>query len=86
MGHHCSDCLVVGHICLYTIGGRRGRDRIQSVPITTKVVILNPAYSRLVYSIQDHVINFPITCTTLVKFLSSFIQRTAKTWACINGL
>jgi hypothetical protein len=31
--------------------GRRGRDRMQSVPITTKVVSSNPAHDE-VYTIQ----------------------------------
>jgi hypothetical protein len=37
--------------------GRRGRDRMQSVPITTKVVSSSPDHDE-VYSIQNYVIKF----------------------------
>ena len=39
--------------CYILLRGRRGRDRITSVHITTKVVSSNPAYGEL-YSIQHY--------------------------------
>ena len=41
----------------YIYGGRRGRDRMQSVPITTKIVSSNPVHGEM-YSIQHYVIKF----------------------------
>jgi hypothetical protein len=41
----------------YIYRGRRGRDRMQSVPITTKIVSSNPVHGEM-YSIQHYVIKF----------------------------
>jgi hypothetical protein len=38
----------------YIYRGRRGRDRMQSVPITTKIVSSNPVHGEM-YSIQHYV-------------------------------
>ena len=57
------------------LGGRRGRDHtvvgitstMQSVPITTKVVSLDPAHGEM-YSIQHYVIKLSVTCDRSVVF------------------
>ena len=41
----------------YIYRGRRGRDRMQSVSITTKIVSSNPVHGEM-YSIQHYVIKF----------------------------
>jgi hypothetical protein len=51
--------------------GRRGRDRIQSVPITTKVVSSSPAHDE-VYSIQNYVIKFVLDLRQVGSFLLVF--------------
>jgi hypothetical protein len=57
------------------LGGRRGRDHtvvaitstMQSVPITTKVVSLDPTHGKM-YSIQHYVIKLSVTCDRSVVF------------------
>ena len=51
--------------------GRRGRDRIQSVPIITKVVSSSPAHDE-VYSIQNYVIKFVLDLRQVGSFLLEF--------------
>ena len=51
--------------------GRRGRDRMQSVPITTKVVSSSPAHDE-VYSIQNYVIKFVLDLRQVGSFLLEF--------------
>ena len=55
-------------------GGCRGR--MQSVPITTKVVSSNPVHGE-VYSIQHYVINLSATCDRSVVFsgYSGFLHQ-----------
>jgi hypothetical protein len=56
-------CVIIHYIPINIVGGRRGRDRmvvylqlpVQSVPITTNIVNLNPTHGE-VYSIQHYVI------------------------------
>jgi hypothetical protein len=56
-------CVIIYYIPINIFGGRRGRDRmvvylqlpVQSVPITTNIVNLNPTHGE-VYSIQHYVI------------------------------
>ena len=71
--------------CTYLNVGRHGRDGIvvgftttcaKAVPITTKVVSLNPVHGK-VYSIQHYVINLSVTCIRSVVFsgYSSFFHQ-----------
>ena len=52
------------------------RGRMQSVPITTKVVSSNPVHGE-VYSIQHYVINLSATCDRSVVFsgYSGFLHQ-----------
>ena len=53
---------------LYKRRPGRGRDHIQSVPITTKVVSSNPAHDEM-YSIQYYVIKFVLDLRQVGGFL-----------------
>jgi hypothetical protein len=78
--HICS-CMKLARIELTR--GHRGRDRmvvdlqlpVQSVPITTKVVSLNPVHGEM-YSIQHYVIKFDSDFQQVGGFLRVFWYNT----------
>ena len=71
----------IGAIVVVMVWGLDLQLSVQSVPITTKVVSLNPVHGE-VYSIQHYVISFSVTCDRTVRFSPgtpvSFTNKTVR--------